>query len=281
MILVADSGSTKTDWRLIRSDKTISEIQTIGFNPFYQTSESITEELKHKLLPQTGADVQFVYFYGAGCANEEKNNIVKEGIAQVYPKANIQINNDLLGAARSTCGQNPGIACILGTGSNSCLFDGQNIIDNVSPLGFILGDEGSGAVLGKKFLGNLLKRCVPEHIETKFYQKYKTDRFEILENVYKKPFPNRYLATFSVFMAENLQEPYLQSFLYACFEEFITRNVMKYAGYQNQTIHFAGSVAYHYSEIINKVLIDNNLKIGKIIKSPIELLVEYHLRTNN
>lgn len=221
MILIADSGSTKTDWRLISEKEEVKSVSTPGINPFYQTEEEIENQISTLLYPELmGFSVKKIFFYGAGCAFEDKKQIVKNAISVSFPKAQIEIESDLLAAARGLFLKEKGIACILGTGSNSCFYDGKNIIHNVSPLGFILGDEGSGAVLGKKFAADCLKNQLPEKLKDKFLKQYDLTPAQIIESVYKKPFPNRFLAQFTRFLSENIAEPSIYNIVFDSFTEF-------------------------------------------------------------
>lgn len=275
MLLIADSGSTKVDWRALHSDGSVQEVTTAGINPFFQTEEQIIYELQQHLLPDVSASVNEIHFYGAGVSSPEKVLVLQNCFRKVFPKARAFAYTDLLAAARALCGHKPGIAAILGTGANSCFYDGKDIVDNVPACGFILGDEGSGAVLGKKFISDYLKRQLPAEISTLFTQKYGLNYNSIIERVYRQPFPNRFLATFSVFLNENRTDPYINRLLKTNFEEFFTRNIIQY-DYKKYSVNLVGSVAFHYSEIIKEVAAQNKIKIGTILKSPIDGLVEYH-----
>lgn len=275
MRLIADSGSTKVDWRAIHSDGSVQEITTAGINPFFQTEEQIVYELQQNLLPDISASVNEIHFYGAGVSSPEKVLVLQNCFRKVFPKARSSAYTDLLAAARALCGKKPGIAAILGTGANSCFYDGNEIVDNVPACGFILGDEGSGAVLGKKFISDYLKRQLPADLNTLFDQKYNLNYNSIIERVYRQPFPNRYLATFSVFLHQNKTNPYVSKLLKSSFEEFFTRNVMQY-DYKKYPVNLVGSVAFHYEDIIKDVAKGLGVKIGNILQSPIDGLAEYH-----
>jgi len=201
--------------------------------------------------------------------------VLQNCFRKVFPKARSNAYTDLLAAARALCGKKPGIAAILGTGANSCFYDGNEIVDNVPACGFILGDEGSGAVLGKKFISDYLKRQLPSDLNTLFDQKYNLNYNSIIERVYRQPFPNRYLATFSVFLHQNKTNPYVSKLLKNSFEEFFTRNVMQY-DYKKYPVNLVGSVAFHYEDIIKDVAKGLGVKIGNILQSPIDGLAEYH-----
>lgn len=277
MILLADSGSTKTMWCLVDDNEPAIRIRTKGINPFFQTQQDISLEIEKELLPQLGnKKIEAVYFYGAGCAFPEKNEIVSTAISH-YIKAPVEIGSDLLGAARSLCGSKAGIACILGTGSNSCYYDGNRIVENVSPLGFILGDEGSGAALGKSLVSDCLKNQLSSGLQEKFFSQFNLSRAEILDHVYKQPFPNRFLAAFSYFISQNIHEPEIYNIVYEGFKSFFTRNVMQYE-YEKYSVHFTGSIAFIFQEILHSVVDKLGIKIGDITNDPIKGLINYHLQ---
>lgn len=275
MILLADSGSTKTDWCLVDHGQSVLQVYTKGTNPFFQTAEEISYEIEKSLIPQLGNDpVDAVFFYGAGCAFPDKNRIVSSAIAE-HIDAPIEVGSDLLAAARSLCGKEAGIACIMGTGSNSCFYDGREIVDNVSPLGFILGDEGSGAVLGKLLVGDCLKNQLSPALQARFFKQFNISRAEILDRVYKQPFPNRFLASLSPFLAQNIREPEIHRLVSNSFRAFFMRNVMQY-DYRKYKVHLIGSVAYFYQDILREIADELGIKLGRIIQSPMKGLVNYH-----
>jgi glucosamine kinase len=277
MILIADSGSTKTTWCLYnRKDKSTEFLQTAGINPYYQNEQEILEMLK-KEFTSGYARVESVYFYGAGCANISVNNIVKEALSGFFQLTAIEVESDLMAAARSLCGHQPGIVCILGTGSNSCYYNGITILRNVSPLGFILGDEGSGGVLGKKLLADVLKNQLPGEIVFRFFEQYKITQSEIMENIYRNPFPNRYAARYTMFILENIREPALRELVFNEFVLFFRRNVMQYSQARESAIHFTGSIAFYFGEILKEAARSLGLLPGKIVREPIAGLIEYHL----
>lgn len=249
---------------------------TAGTNPYFQTREEIAGEIRENLLPALGGErIDALFFYGAGCAFPEKNRIVEEAIAPYIPVP-IAVHSDLMAAARALCGTRPGIACILGTGSNSCLYDGREITEHISPLGFILGDEGSGAVLGKLLVGDCLKRQLPEPLIRKFMEQYELTPALLLEWVYKQPFPNRFLASLSRFLLENITEPSIYDLVYASFRSFFLRNVLLYPGAKSYPIHFVGSIAYYYQEVLRKAALSLGLKVGTVVQAPMEGLIRYH-----
>lgn len=276
MILIADSGSTKTDWCVTGSDMPPQRIATIGLNPFFQSEEEMQLELSHNLLarlPEGKLDA--VYFYGAGCT-PEKAPVLRRAIADSLPvTGNIKVYSDMLGAARGLCGHEAGIVCVLGTGSNSCFYDGNEITQNISPLGFILGDEGSGAVLGKLLVGDLLKNQLPASLKEEFLTQYDLSVPEIIDRVYRQPFPNRFLASLSPFMLQHLHEPGIRSLISESFVAFFRRNVMQY-DYQHFPVHFVGGIAHYYEDVLKEAAQVTGITLGKILQRPMEGLVEYH-----
>lgn len=275
MLLLADSGSTKTHWALVKNGVVEKEVLTSGINPFYQTREEIESEINTFLVPQIDPKlIEQVYYYGAGCL-PEKIDILKNAITKFF-ECEVEVNNDLIAACRALAGREGGIVCILGTGSNSCLYDGEKIIQNVSPLGFILGDEGSGATLGKLLVADILKNQLPEYLRKRFFTRFGLNPAQIMERVYRNPFPNRFLAGLSVFIKENMhEEPILRSIVEKSFSAFFERNIMQY-GHLDYPIHFSGSVAYHYQDILNDTANDFNMEVGKIDMYPMKGLIEYH-----
>lgn len=275
-MLIVDSGSTKTDWCVILDNTPIKRIGTKGLNPFFQSEEEIQQELTHSLLPQLPeGTIDSVYFYGAGCT-PEKAPTLRRAIADSLPVVgNIKAYSDMLAAARGLCGREAGITCILGTGSNSCFYDGKEIVNHISPLGFILGDEGSGAVLGKLLVGDILKNQLSPTIKEVFLKQFDLTVPEIIDRVYRQPFPNRFLASLSPFIAQHLEEPGIRQLVLGSFIAFLRRNVMQY-DYTQYPAHFIGSVAHCYKEILQEAAQETGIRIGKILQSPMEGLIQYH-----
>ncbi|MER0441075.1 N-acetylglucosamine kinase [Emticicia sp. W12TSBA100-4] len=278
MILIADSGSTKTDWRILDQNEVIAQMQTVGFNPYYQDADSIANELKANLLPLCTKEVTQVFYYGTGVTNEEKAGVIKEAILKVFPTCQqIEAQSDVVGAARAACGKATGIACILGTGSNSIYFDGEKTGFQIPPLGFWLGDEGSGGHLGKSLLLSYLHKEMPLKIRAKFEEKYGTmDRLTVLENAYHKPFPNRYFATFSRFLFDNLEDDFCSNLVENCFLQFFEKYILKYPMCHEINVSFVGSVAFYYKDLLIKVADSQGIKLGRILGTPINGLVEFH-----
>ncbi|MDX2306067.1 MAG: N-acetylglucosamine kinase [Microscillaceae bacterium] len=277
MILIADSGSTKTDWRLINKEQQVVQLATNGLNPYYQDEQSMEDTIQKQLSPHIPAEITEIYFYGSGCSVESNCKKVESVLHQAFPQAKIAITHDLLAAARALCGRTPGIVCILGTGSNACMYDGSIITSEDSNLGFILGDEGSGGHLGKELLRGFFHKEMPDYLRDKFMKAYPVNRAEVLENVYKKPLANRYMASFTRFLFHNQRENYCYQLIYRCFAEFLDKYVLKMPNYSQYKIHFTGSIAYYYSNILQQVLLDKNLVMGNIQETPIAGLTLYHM----
>lgn len=281
MKLIADSGSTKTSWKRIGNSGEIKNILTPGINPFFRTTEEIYQELNQLLLAETGTDIQEIYFYGAGIVNAEKGSIIGNALKRIYPESIIETHSDMLGAARSLFGDQPGIAGILGTGSNVCLYDGTKIVAGISPLGFILGDEGSGAVMGRKLLGDYFKEVMPAYLRMAFAEKYQLDRDEALTRVYRSEKPNQFLARFVPFLSDHAHSAYCQELVQQSFMEFFERNVVKLPEFRKYPIGFAGSVAWHFSQILINTANFYGFEHPEIVKSPIEGLGKYHQSSQN
>lgn len=284
--LIVDSGSTKTSWCFAFLPDTKSAdgamtVTTEGLNPAVMSAEEVEEKIAKALnhclqsLSISAADVENVFFYGAGCI-AGRAGVVSESISSILVDARIYVADDLLGAARALCGHKAGIACILGTGSNSCLYDGKNIVAHTPALGYVLGDEGSGAVLGRKFLNAVLKQTLPENIRKRFLQESGLDMAEVINRVYRSPAPNRFLASMSKYIHGYLDEKEVRDIVIGNFEDFIRNNILAY-GDKFRTINVVGSIAYHYKEQLTEAASRNGFQIGKIIKSPIEGLIEYHM----
>ena len=276
MILVADSGSTKTEWKILKDGVPHESIFSSGINPYFLSDKEIYELFLKEINDLSRYTFRKLYYYGTGCNSDSKNNTVREALNRFFSAGEIFIGSDLLGAARSLCQNEPGIACIMGTGSNSCFYNGSEIVSNVSPLGYILGDEGGGAVIGRKLVAGILKKQVPQNVINCFFDTYKLTPAEILENVYMKPFPNRFLGQFARFISSNIEIPELQDIITSCFDDFIRRNVLQYPEAKVLHVHFTGSIAYHFKPFLEDLLTKNNLKRGIITLSPMENLMKYH-----
>jgi len=276
-ILIADSGSTKTDWILTTAENSILEVETMGINPVRDSQDAIFDVIRNVLIPKIPQNyrIRKIYFYGAGCITPYKKT-VEEVLAKNFGTAEtIVVESDLLGAARALCGNKAGIACILGTGSNSCLYDGNEIISNTSPLGFILGDEGSGAFLGKTLVGNILKKIFSQELQELFMKRFHLTPSIIINKVYKEPMPNRFLASLVPFLAEHRKEAEIHNMLIWAFIQFFDRNVKGY-GHPEMEINIVGSIAFYFEEEIKEAAAKKGLKIGIILHKPIQKIVDFH-----
>ena len=286
MILIADSGSTLTDWCLLNADKTINKyFKTAGLNANYLTEFEIYDvllsEFKINLPYPILEKITNVYFYGSGCSTKQKQEKIKTQILKLTPNADVIADHDTLGAAISLCGNNKGIACILGTGSNSCFYDGENIKKTILSLGYLLGDEGSGTHIGKKILYCYLKNKMPQEIKELFYEKYKKQPEDIIIEMYSVGKVGAYFAAFSYFAAENLNFPYIQNIVKECFRDFLQEQVALFDEAKFLPISFVGSIASVFHIELKTVLCEFGYTLGKIIKNPIYGLVEFHQKNRN
>lgn len=279
-ILIADSGSTKTEWRLLLQNNELQKIDTQGINPYYQSHADIVQVLKKELFPNMKSPlVRHIHFYGAGCSVTDKQQKVATALKQVFGSDVItEIQHDMLAAARALCGHEAGIVCILGTGSNSCVYDGKNIVVQGLGLGFLLGDEGAGARLGIRLLQDYFYRDMPDYLRVKLEEEKQLSRESVLENLYQKPFPNRYAASLSPFLAANLHTDYCFNLVYDEIKLFFQKCVCRFDGFANLPVHFTGSVAYYYAEVLHKVAADLplDIRIGNILPTPMPGLLHFH-----
>ncbi len=275
MKVIAESSSTRTEWALVDGNVIVEHAFTEGLNPYFQSRREISHSIRLE-LPESFFRKRWehVYFYGAGCANVDKNKIMESSLVAQF-KTPVTVESNLLGAARGLFVRDAGLACILGTGSNSCLYNGTEIIQNVRPAGFILGDEGSGAYLGKIFVSDCLKGIAPKSLRDDFYYKYNTTPDGIMDVVYTNSFPNRALSSMSYFLSEKLDDEYVYQLVYSAIMKFFTRNVAAYP-YKDYPICFVGATASAYSEILTKVARDFGVEIKKIMRNSMPGLVEYH-----
>ncbi|HEY4651534.1 MAG TPA: hypothetical protein VIG72_08970 [Pontibacter sp.] len=277
MVLIADSGSTKTDWNILTATEVLQNVQTVGFNPMYQEADEIYDELAKSLLPQLQyKNPSAIYFYGAGCSSPARSARVSDALQRLFPQSEIHIEHDLLSAARAACGHKPGIACILGTGSNTCLYDGTAIIDNVPSLGFLLGDEGSGAYMGKLLIRAYFYRELPDELAQSLKNTYSLSKDTFLDTLYGAEVPSRYMATFAKFMHDKRKHPVIKEMIYESFELFFERHVLKYNDHMTLPVNFVGSIAFHFSDILKAAAKKYGLHVGTIIQSPSEGLINYH-----
>lgn len=274
-IVIAESSSTRTEWTLVEDGNIVEHAFTIGLNPFFQSRRDISHSIRLE-LPAAFFKRRWshVYFYGAGCSSPEKNKIVEASLVAQF-KTPVTVMSDLMGAARGLLVREPGLACILGTGSNSCYYDGKDIVKNVRALGFILGDEGSGSSLGRLFLGDALKGIAPHALTEQFFAQYKVTPDEIMDAVYSNAAANRNLRTYSFFLADHLDDDYVHSLIYNEMMRFFVRNVSQY-DYATHPVSIVGSVATTYSEILLEVAAQFGATIQKIVRNSMPGLVTYH-----
>ena len=277
MNLIADSGSTKTAWCLSCGNQIIKQFETAGINPFFQTEEEITAQLKETLLPQIVCnDVENVYFYGAGCADPVKNNALGEVLKSVIGAKTAFVASDMLGAARGLLGRERGIVCILGTGANSGVYDGEALVKGVYAGGYILGDEGSGGVLGKLLISDWVKKQMPQDIYDALTEEYGLTYLGIVDRVYKQPFPNRWLAQFTKFMSARRENEYIHNLLVGAFKAFFERNIKQYEEWKELEVGFIGSIAFYFNAELREAAEMCGIELGKVMQNPIDGLVEYH-----
>lgn len=275
-ILIADSGATKTEWRLVASYET-DIITTEGLNPYYHTPESIRKVLDEDLKPNTEAEsVEQIYFYGAGCDSAEKEHLLQQALEECFSSAQAHVYHDLLGAARACFLDQPGIACILGTGSNSCLYNGTEIVEHIPSLAFILGDEGSAGYFGKKLINSYFRFELPEELKSDLEKNYNMSLDYINEGTYEKSQTSRFIASYASFLGDHADHPFVKNILREGFENFITRIVMKYSNAKNYKVSFIGSVAYYHRQLITDILTENEMQAGSFIQKPMDHIVEFH-----
>ena len=276
MILIADSGSTKTDWAVVDNGRQVVAMSTQGINPFHQDAENIATVIEEELLPKMcNIEPEGIFFYGSGC-REDKVEMMCGILGKAFPQcARIEAQGDLLAAARAVCGEREGIACIMGTGANSCLYDGNRVVENTPPLGYILGDEGSGAVLGKLFVNALFKGQLPSELKDEWLEETGLSLNIIINKVYREPLANRFLASTSRFIHQHLSVEPLERMVVYNFREHFRRNVNQY-GRKDLTVGAIGSVAYYYREQLQKAATVEGYTLGKVMRSPMDGLVRYH-----
>jgi glucosamine kinase len=278
MIVIADSGSTKTVWSLVKDGKVILSALTQGMNPYFTPAERMHEIIRTELagsLPSKGVDE--VFFYGAGCSTENNNRLVAEAVNTYMTQARVSVFHDILGAARALFGRGTGIACILGTGCNSCYYDGTDIYSKIPSLGYLFGDEGAGSYLGKLFFRDYFGGTLPEKIRRAFDVQFHYSLEDILNALYNKPFPNRFLASVSLFLHPMKEHPYVHDLVLGSFTDFLNAHIRKYEGYGQERLGFIGSIAHHYIGILSEAMLNEGLAIHRVLPSPMEGLLEYHI----
>jgi N-acetylglucosamine kinase-like BadF-type ATPase len=278
MILIAESGSTKTHWLLVNGGKKNTEFTSRGLNPYVQKRELICEIIKEEVAPHLQElDIADIHFYGAGCSTDENKKIIYSCLKSFFHKSNIHVEHDLLAAARAGFTGETAIVAILGTGSNACIYDGKDTISVLPNLGYILGDEGSGAHMGKILIKDFLYRKMPFELSEKLRVEYNFDRDIILDHIYKLPSPNRWLASFSFFIREHIKEEYFVNLIRNYFREFFDIHISSLqSGSKKYPIHAIGSIAFHYQDYLKETAAEFGFEIGKIVKSPMDELAKYH-----
>ena len=274
--LIADSGSSKAEWCLVNG-KSKKTFLTQGLSPYFLSAEQIEYIIEQELMPKLkNVQPDEVYFYGTGCSNPDNVKLVRKAIQRIFNDATVMVDHDLMGAARALCGNEKGIACILGTGSNSCYYNGKKIMKNSPGLGYVLGDEGSGAYLGRKVIQYFLYNTFDPDLADRFRAKFNTNSDEILSAVYKKPLPNRYLASYAIFLAENRGHYMIENILEDGFNDFFFNHVLKYREAWTTAINFTGSVAYGFKDVLKDMCSGYELQLGSVLKKPIDGLVKFH-----
>jgi N-acetylglucosamine kinase-like BadF-type ATPase len=274
--LIADSGATKAEWVLLQGGKK-KTVFTQGISPYFLSTGQIADLLKAELTGKLkSADISTIYYYGTGCANPDNANSVKKALKKVFPAAKADVQTDLMAAARSVCGKEKGIACIMGTGSNSCYYNGKKLVKNSPGLGYVLGDEGSGAYLGRKVIQYYLYNTFDDELRARFDAKFVTTPVEILDAVYKKPLPNRYLATFTMFLAENRGHYMIENIIEDGLNDFFFQHLCKYGEVWKLPVSFVGSVAHGFKDVIADLCHSYEFELGTILKNPMQGLVKFH-----
>lgn len=277
MILVADSGSSKTDWLLAVPQQEPLKFRTGGLNPYFLTEKEMLKILQDQGadLVARAADITEIYFFGAGCSSPDRHEILSNVLSQLFSRAYISVDSDLLGCAYATCGHDKGICCVLGTGSNISFFDGEDVHSGKHGLGYVLGDEGSGTWFGKNLITDFLYGNMPADISALFNEAYHLNKEIVISNVYQKPAANSYLASFAKFVSEIRTTDYGQSLIKRSFTEFIETNIKSYPQYHKYKCHFVGSIAYVFADELKELCEANDVQIGKIIRQPIFDLLQF------
>lgn len=274
--LIADSGSTKTEWCLLKNNKKIV-FASQGMSPYFVNAAQVENIMIKEVLPILKRNKpDEIYFYGTGCKNPENVKMFKKVFKKIFTGTSVYVDHDLSGAAKALCGDEKGIACILGTGSNSCYYNGKKIVKNSPGIGFILGDEGSGAYLGKKVIQHFLYHIFDDDLRARFEAKFVTTDSEILESVYKKPLPNRYLASFAIFLAENRGHYMIENIIEDGLNDFFYTHLISYPESSKLPVHFTGGIAYGFRDVVLQLCEGYDLKLGTILRSPMEGLIKYH-----
>lgn len=277
MKLIVDSGATKTEWAVLYKNEVVERFITKGFNPYYISREKI-EAIIREALPASleSLKIRYIYFFGTGCSSKDNCNLIQSILNGFFPEATISVDHDLVGATVALLKNKKGIACILGTGSNSCLWDGKQITENVPSLGYMIGDEGSAVYLGKLLLKEILGNKVDKELSQLFYEFVNMDFTQVLHRIYKDPDAKHWIGSLSYFITKNIQHPQIVGIARRNFKDFIDNQVSEYTGFRELQISFLGSVAYHLKEILKEVMNEEGLKTGIILQSPMDGLIEYY-----
>ena len=279
-MLIADSGSTKTDWRLLLNGGDIISFETKGFNPLFTDRQYIVNEIKsNQELMEMSNKVESIRYFGAGCSSDNRRAVVVSALSDVFGAKDILVDHDMMGCAIALCQGQPGIANIIGTGSNSCYFDGEAKLVSHHGLGHILGDEASGSYFGKKLVAYFLYELMPSDLRAAFFEMFGTTKESALQHVYREPLPNVFLASHAKFLSLHRGHPFIEDLLLKGFREFVETNVQSYPEHTSVPIHFTGSIAYHFRDVVQAVLEEKGLEAGNIIQKPITGLCEYYLKS--
>ncbi|NQX81713.1 MAG: N-acetylglucosamine kinase [Flavobacteriaceae bacterium] len=277
-ILIADSGSTKTDWILVNKQNNTTKISDIGINPTLLSSDVLYNNIiKVRNGLKSSEDVETVFFYGAGCGSSESKTKIEKELKKAYSNSEIIVKEDIYAAVNSTCNNEKAVVCILGTGSNSCYFDGKDVDKGVYSLGYIIMDEASGNWFGKQLLKDYFYKTMPKELSVSFGETYDLDINKVKKEIYQTERPNQYLAKFSKFIYTNIDHSYSKELLERGFDEFIKLRILPFNITKETPVHFVGSISYYFKEVLKSRLEYHNLSIGNIVKSPIDSLVEYHI----
>lgn len=276
MKLIIDSGSTKIQCILLDGNNVKSRFDTDGFNPNYSAKQDLNTIIETRFLPSIQESVQSIYYYGTGCGNERNCLMIKEMFQRYYPQAEINVTHDLMAACHALLGYERGVACILGTGSNACVYDGERITERAVSLGYLVGDEGSGMQIGREVVKAYFYGFMPNNLRQKFDETYHLELKDFIDKAYHQPQPSKYLATFSKFAGEHQQDPFMHDLVLDCFEAFLKAFVFRFEGCRTMTISFIGSVAYHFQDILKECIKKHDLTMGEVMKSPADGLIRYY-----
>lgn len=278
MLIIADSGSTKTDWSLVDKSGKITRVVTSGLNPYFVTEEMVKDILAKDLYPYLdNKNVDFLYFFGSGCSLEPKKSDIQSYLDTFFINADVSVESDLLGAARALCKNEKGIVSIFGTGASTCMYDGESITAGIPSLGYILGDHGSAADLGMKVLADYLDLEMPQALRLRFEEKYTIDLAQVLDKIYKMERPNKYLGEFAMFLHENREEEYAIEVLNTAFSKFFEKQVLLYPNYDSVDLFMVGSTAHYFKSFLQNIAQKYNVNIRKVEQSPMEGLLDFYV----